>query len=168
MLSFNLSLIKAWIHLTYFQRQRVSKLAIRSMSRSLDKLQMAGLGCFCWPGLRHLDLSHNRLDPAAIAELGQRIAGHCGHIRVLNLSNTCLITEAVRHLVKVDWPYLQKLHLDANRMVDAEGVLLLSKVACCQWPQLICLSLCGVNMTASSVKTLTLAYCGRRRCLRLG
>ena len=122
---------------------------------------------FLWQSkLAHLDLSHNRIGAAVVAAVGEGFSGQCNHLKVLNLSNTCLNTEAVRQLVAVDWSCLKELHLDANSSIDAEGVLLLARGGC--WPKLKHLSLCGSNLTASAASELLNTYSGSLQCLMLG
>ena len=159
----NCSLIRASYCLLHLQWPQISRLAVRILSSSLDKTLIntvcLGLLSNYKPGLVHFDLSNNSFGPTATAELGQgEVEQRLQQIKVLNLRNTCLNTEAVK-LVKVHLPFLEELHLDAHPLVDADGILLLSKAAC--WPRLSYLSLRGVNVTASEVEMLRNAYCGR-------
>ena len=57
-----------------------------------------------------------------------------------------------------EWPFPEKLYLDANSPIDAEGVLLLATAGCL--PNFKHFSLCGSDLTVSSAREFLDAYSG--------
>lgn len=130
----------AWNLLCSQEWQLLSQLSIRHTDGNLIlPNDIFGL-TFLWQyKLAHLDLSHKRIDAAVTAAIGEGFSGRRNRFKILDLSNTCFSTEAVRQLVAADWPFLEELYLDANPLIDAEGVLLQARVG--WWPKLKRLSL---------------------------
>lgn len=79
-----------------------------------------------WPALKHLDLSENKLESAAIAPLVQVDRP----LETLHPSNNTIDMEAMEHLVQGNWPRLRQLTLNWCRL-NVKTVEVLAKV---QWP----------------------------------
>ena len=87
-----------------------------------------------WQQLRHLSLSWNGLDQAAIMHLVQ---GDYPRLQTLNLAGTRLTQPAMVFLVNGRWPLLHKLDLSHNHL-DVEALALLMTG---DWPLLETLDL---------------------------